>query len=350
MFDHIAVSLKRTPIFYRIAIGNGLIIVLSAIFGTILTRFLTNITSTVWHFVLFVTIGILISLATNIIILRAALQPLRDLRQTVNRIQAGRSEIDRYKSDDTDPDIYQLSKTINSLILQLEETNQQLRILSERAISAQEEERKRIARSLHDETGQSLSSLIISLERLEQHLPADEPGIIDRLGSLRTLASNSLDSLRSIIYDLRPAILDDLGLIPAIRWYARTNLEEAGIQAQLDFPEDLPSLPQPLATTLFRITQECVTNIIRHSQANKACISLSLNENEVYLKITDDGHGFDQAMLNADNISTKHWGLLGIQERVDLVRGKLTIISNLKQGTTLTVSIPLQKTNGKKDG
>jgi two-component system sensor histidine kinase UhpB len=302
---------------------------------------LTNITASLWHFVLFASVGILISLALNIFILRVALQPLRDLRRTVNHIQADRPAVDHFLINDTDPDIYQLTKALNSLITQLETSNQQLRMLSERAINAQEEERKRIARSLHDDTGQSLSSLIINLERLENHLPADNDEIIDRLISLRKMASSSLDNLRSIIYDLRPAILDDLG---------RTNLEEAGIQVDLEFPDDLPSLPPLLTTTLFRITQEGVNNIIRHAQAKQACISLGLVENEVYLKISDDGHGFDPTQISTEAIHMQHWGLIGIQERIELVRGRMSIHSDPQYGTTLIVNLPLQGSAGKQDG
>jgi two-component system, NarL family, sensor histidine kinase UhpB len=350
MFPRIIKRLKRTPIFYRIAIGNALIIILGAVVGTILTRFLANLSATLWYFVLFALVGSLISLALNIFILQAALHPLRDLRRTVNRLQAGQSKGVQFSGNDTDPDIYQLMKTLDSLVTQLEISNQQLRMVSERAINAQEEERKRIARSLHDDTGQSLSSLIINLERLENHLPVESADIVERLRALRTMASTSLDSLRSIIYDLRPAILDDLGLLPAIRWFARTNLEQAGIQVELEFPDELPSLSQPLMTTLFRITQEGVNNIIRHSQARKACISLGLVENEVYLKISDDGHGFDPAQLSTEAIQKQHWGLLGIQERIELVRGRLSIHSDPQHGTTLMIYLPLLETSGNQNG
>lgn len=351
MFWRILTRLKRTPIFYRIAIGNALIIILGAIVGTILTRYLTNLTTTLWHFVLFASVGILISLAINIFILQAALQPLSELRRTVNRIQTDRTAIDQLLINDTDPDIYQLTKALNTLLTQLETSNQQLRMLSERAINAQEEERKRISRSLHDDTGQSLSSLIINLERLENHLPSDNSEIIERLSTLRKMAAESLDGLRSIIYDLRPAILDDLGLLPAIRWFARTNLEGAGIQVELDFPDQLPSsLPQALTTTLFRITQEGVNNIIRHSQAKKAFISLGLGENEVYLKISDDGHGFDSSQISAEAIHMQRWGLIGIQERIELVRGRMNIQSDPQHGTTLIVNLPFQRVNSKQNG
>ena len=335
--------LKRTPIFYRIAIGSAVIIIIGAIIGTFLTRILTDITTTVWHFVIFASIGVVVSLILNFTIIRLSLQPLRELRQIVNRIQAGQAEVAQLALADTDPDIYHLTVALNSLITQLETSNQQLRVLSERAITAQEDERKRIARSLHDDTGQSLSTLVINLDRLAGQVPMDSNELVDRLKSIRQMAADSLECLRSIIYDLRPAILDDLGLLPAIRWYARTNLEAAGIQVELDFPDQLSSLPQPLTTTLFRVAQEGVNNIIRHSQAKSVSISLGVQENDVYLRIQDDGHGFDPAQIGSEAMEMHHWGLIGIQERIELVGGRLSIVSGPDRGTTLQVNTPMLK-------
>jgi two-component system sensor histidine kinase UhpB len=341
MFRSLITRLKRTPILYRIAIGNAVIIILGAILGTFLTSILTNISATLWHFILFASIGIVISLVLNFIIIQAALRPIRDLRQIVRRIQTRQAEVAQLSLRDTDPDIYQLTLALNSLISQLEASNLQLRLLSERAITAQEDERKRIARSLHDDTGQSLSTLIINLERLEHHLPVDDSEMLSRLQSLRQMAQESLECLRSIIYDLRPAILDDLGLLPAIRWYAQTNLEQSGIQVELNFPSESPDLPQPLTTTLFRITQEAVNNIIRHSQAKKASITLSFQDGLITLQVRDDGFGFNPAQMSQEAVHLQHWGLVGIQERLELVGGKLAISSDPSQGTTLTVTVPL---------
>ena len=343
MFRSLFTHLKRTPIFYRIAIGSAIIIIIGAILGTFLTHVLTDIAATLWHFVIFASIGVIISLILNFSIIRLSLQPLRELRQIVNRIQAGQAEVEQLTLDDTDPDIHQLSTALNSLISQLKKGNQQFRVLSERAISVQEDERKRIARSLHDDTGQSLSTLIINLERLEHQIPMDDSELVGRLSAIRQMAADSLECLRSIIYDLRPAILDDLGLLPAIRWYARANLEEAGIRVELDFPDELPSLPQPLTTTLFRVTQEGVNNIVRHSQAKKVRISLGAQENEVYLRIQDDGQGFNPTQIGNESIDTHHWGLIGIQERIELVGGSMSIISEPEQGTTLMVIAPLMR-------
>lgn len=343
MFSSFRTRLKRTPIFYRIAIGNAVIIAVGALLGTFLTRFLANITTTLWHFVLFASIGILVSVALSFFIIQASLRPLRQLRQIVNSIQAGQAGVAQLSLGETDPDIQHLTTALNSLITQLETSNQQSRLLSERAINAQEEERKRIARSLHDDTGQSLSTLIINLERLENHLPAQAVELKDRLKSIREMASESLACLRSIIYDLRPAILDDLGLLPSIRWYARTNLEEAGIQVKLEFPDELPALPQTLTTTLFRIVQEGVTNVIRHSQAKNVCIALGLRANDVYLRIDDDGRGFETARMGDEAFYQQHWGLVGMQERIELVGGTLSIRSDPAHGTTLLANAPIMK-------
>ncbi len=344
MLHSLQQRLQRTPILFRIVIGNAIIIILGGILGTLLTHFLTNIAATLWHFVLFASIGIMISVVLNYTIVQLSLRPLRELRQTVNRLQSGQAEVRQLTLSDTDPDIHLLSTALNSLITQLETSNQQLRLLSERAISAQEEERKRIARSLHDDTGQALSTLIINLERLENHPPLESRDLVNRLSSIRQMAVESLDCLRTIIYDLRPAILDDLGLLPAIRWYARTNLEAAGISVNLDFPDQLPDLSQPLTTTLFRVAQEGINNIIRHSQAKNTTITMGLRGNEVYLRLQDDGLGFDTQRINHVALDMQHWGLIGVQERIELVNGRMSITSDPEHGTTLMVTAPIMKT------
>jgi signal transduction histidine kinase len=120
-------------------------------------------------------------------------------------------------------------------------------------------------------------------------------------------------------------------------------LEEAGIQVELDFPGELPSLSQPLTTTLFRVAQEGVNNIIHHSQAKNVFISMGAQENEVYLRIQDDGHGFNPAQISNESMDMQHWGLIGIQERIELVGGRMSIFSSPERGTTLQVNAPLMK-------
>lgn len=333
--------LKSTTLFTRIAVGNAAVIIFGAVAGTLLTRHLTDAAADIWLIFLFASIGISISVVVNFWIIHAALSPLKDLRQIVDGIQEGTKGVDDLILTNPDPDLELLASALGSLIKQLEASNRWLRTLSKRTINAQEEERKRIARSLHDDTGQALSMLIINLERLENRLSDDEAEIKNQINNARKLGSGILDELRKIISGLRPSILDDLGLISAIRWYARTNLEQAGINVIFDVPDEELKLPGVLKTTLFRITQEALSNIIRHAQAQNAVIRLTKNEKQVYLLIEDDGKGFDiQKILDA---ATKehHWGLVGIQERVDLVGGEFRITPGPRGGTRMEILAPI---------
>lgn len=333
--------LRSTSLFTRIAIGNAVVIVFGAIAGTLLTRHLTDVAADFWLIVLFATLGIALSVAVNFWIIRAALKPLHELRQMVENIQSGTSTVESLVLTNPDPDLELLAAALSSLIRQLDTSNRWLRMLSERAINAQEEERKRIARSLHDDTGQALSMLIINLERLENRITENNADLKVQVSKARRLAVSILNELRKIISGLRPSILDDLGLIPAIRWYARTNLEHAGINVLIDAPDEEIDLPGVLKTTLFRITQEAVSNIIRHSQACNAAISLTNNEKQVYLVIEDDGQGFNMQRALREATEEHHWGLIGIQERVDLVGGEFRVTPGPGGGTRLEVSAPL---------
>lgn len=337
-------------IFQRIAIGNSIIIIIGAIGGTLLTRHLAGKAADLWLIILFASLGITLSLLTNFWIIKTGLRPLHELRGWADRVQAGLADLDTPLLQDTDPDVRQLAAALKSMVNQLEERNLQLRALSERAINAQEEERKRIARSLHDDTGQALSTLIIGLERLEPRLPADQPDLRDRLESARRLATSTLENLRKVIYGLRPTILDDLGLVPAIRWYARSTLEGAGIRVELRAPDEPLRLSSQLTTTLFRITQEAIHNVARHARARSVVISLSQTGEQICLLVEDDGRGFDVARISGQALRLQRLGLLGIQERAELVGGEVTVESAPGRGTRVRVSVPQPPPGDGRDG
>jgi two-component system sensor histidine kinase UhpB len=332
---------SRLSIYHQIVIGNSIIIFFGAIIGTLLTRHLTGIAADVWLIVLFATIGTALTVLINGWVIKSALHPLAELSNMVNEMDIEVAELDDHSFKDTDPDISALANGLQSLLLQLDERNRQLQALSGRAIHAQEEERIRIARSLHDETGQALSTMIINLERLQNNLPEDNQHLMLSLTAMRDLATKSLEELRKTIYGLRPTVLDDLGLVPAIRWYARTNLEEAGIRVIVSAPEDFPTLSPELTTTLFRIAQEAVNNIIKHSDAQSAIISLTKKVNKICLFIEDDGHGFNVAQASEEAYTLQHWGLVGIRERAELMGGEIDISSQYDKGTQLEVTMPL---------
>lgn len=315
-------------------------IAIGAIGGTFITRLLSDRAADWWLVLLFLVIGTTLSVIINFWIIKNALRPLSDLSSRVDQVQKGFAQLDPQFLGPTDPDVYQLAATLDSLVRQLNERNLELHALSEQAINALEEERKQIALTLHDDTGQSLSMLIINIERLEDQLPDDENLLQEKLSATRHLAQETLANLRKIVYGLRPSILDDLGLIPAIRWYARSNLEDAGILVEINANGEIEPLPSPLNSTLFRIAQEVINNIVRHSQAETVEINISRKGENILLEVKDDGQGFDLGSVRAEALQQQHLGLLGIQERAELVGGNTELSSRPGQGTQILVRVP----------
>ncbi|HSP55418.1 MAG TPA: cache domain-containing protein [Dehalococcoidia bacterium] len=206
--------------------------------------------------------------------------------------------------------------------------------LLKKVITAQEEERRRIARELHDETSQNLSVLAMGLE-------SAGPGG-DRLSGLKDLAVKTLDGVHRLVYDLRPSVLDDLGLIAGLRWYAESRLQPLGVHVSLMVSGEERRLPAELETGLFRIGQEAITNIARHAKADNVFVSVNFQEDRVTMEVEDDGGGFDVEAGEA-RAEGRGWGLLGISERAALFGGSVEIASELGVGTRIEVSIPVGK-------
>lgn len=330
----------RISIFDRVLIGNSIIIIFGAVVGTIFTREMTLL-GNVRLILLFSFVGILITLLVNRVIIKTALYPLHELGDALEQVGSGQINIPDSLKNYKDPDIRRLVIAIDSMLNRIANHTSQLRAISERAINAQEEERVRIARSLHDDTAQSISMLIIHLERLGNLTPAAAPDGTRYIADAQQVANRLLESVRKIIWDLRPSILDDLGLFSAIRWFARTNLEKAGVNVDFYAASDLARLPPHLETMLFRTAQEAISNILRHANASKVSIRLWKGAEQVWLEIKDDGHGFDIEKATGDAVDRKQLGLLGIQERASLVHGGVIIKSSQETGTCLQVHIPL---------
>ncbi len=334
--------IQCAPISHQIILGNSLIILAGAIGGTLITRHLAGLAADWWLIFAFTTVGATASILINGKIIQAALQPLHDLSQEILRHQPASVA----PADDarlSDPDICQLAAGLNALVAELDERNRRLRQLSERAINAHEAERKDIARSLHDDTGQALTTIIISLERLEKQIPPDLPELKSKIAAVSRLASQTLNELRTVISGLRPSILDDLGLAPAIRWYALQTLEEVGIHFEIHASNDLAGLPSDVNTTLFRIAQEGINNIARHSRARKATITLTQEGDRILMLIQDDGVGFDPGQNGANSDTRQHWGLAGIRERADLIGGMVQVRSHPGEGVALEILAPLHR-------
>lgn len=331
----------RISIFNRVFIGNSVIIIFGAIAGTFFTRHLTLL-GNIWLIVLFSLAGVLITLLVNYWIVKSALAPLRDLGHALEHENIEEISIPKELEAYEDKDIHRLVTTVNEMLIRLEKRASQLRAISERAIGAQEEERIRIARSLHDDTAQMISMLIINIEQMQKMIPQDDPRLCQQVQESHNVATILLENLRKVIWDLRPSILDDLGLVPAIRWYAQTHLKERGVQFEMKGGMGAMRLPPHLETTLFRILQEAVSNILRHANASKVIIKIRPEEEDVVLEIQDDGRGFDVQQTTRDALTRKQLGLLGMQERVSLVNGTLRVDSTPGEGATLRIHVPLR--------
>jgi signal transduction histidine kinase len=222
---------------------------------------------------------------------------------------------------------------------------EQLRIALGQVISAQEAERKRVARDLHDVIAQEIVILARKLELARLKLESDELESSD-LDELIGLARTSLDSTREISRALRPSMIDDLGLIPALSWAANELEKRSGIEVQIDLPATKPDISDEQTLLLFRAAQEAFANIDRHSKATQASISLTQIGKIVQMQIRDNGEGFEMPSSMRELAMNGHLGLIGMLERVELVGGELKIESSKKQSphrftTTVTASIPV---------
>ncbi|MDP2728769.1 MAG: GAF domain-containing protein, partial [Dehalococcoidia bacterium] len=216
------------------------------------------------------------------------------------------------------------------------------RQLLAKVISAQEEERKRIARELHDESAQALTALIMSIQAAQEALPDGLDREKERLARTKAQAIHALVEMRQMILDLRPTALDDLGLVPAIRWYTEAHLQPLGIRSAVEAVGIKRRLPPEIETSLFRISQEAINNVAKHSKAKEASIRLEIGEEEVRCKVEDDGVGFDVGTYLSHKGTDQGLGLLGVRERVSLLGGSLAIESSPGKGTCVGVIIPIR--------
>ncbi len=213
--------------------------------------------------------------------------------------------------------------------------------LLERLISAQEEERKRVARELHDDLGQSLSSTAISVEVAQKALESDPESAAAQLEQANGIIADATDRMYDIILGLRPSVLDDLGLLPALRSHADRSLEPEGIEYEITTSGLGDRLPAHIETALFRIFQEAMSNMVRHARASRASFSIEVEGDVLFARITDDGIGFDPSVYPAHQDGKRGLGILGMSERANLIGGKLKLKSERGKGTTLDIEIPL---------
>lgn len=221
----------------------------------------------------------------------------------------------------------------------LAKTQENLRKLSSNLQSMIEEERTSIAREIHDELGQLLTGIKMDLRWFQSVLPNNhKTPAKKRFDSMAGLIDDAIRITRRISSALRPGILDDLGLVPAVEWYVDEFKKRSQLECSLDLIDEI-EVSRDIATAVFRILQEALTNVLRHAEANKVSVSLSIDAANLLLKIEDDGIGFDNKHLE----SHKSIGILGMTERAMTVNGKFEITGKRDEGTQITLTIPMQQ-------
>ena len=206
--------------------------------------------------------------------------------------------------------------------------------LSARLVDAQEMERRTISRELHDQVGQTLNALLVEAANLAKRIQADDSISLRYLDNIRKFADSSVNSIRDIALLLRPSMLDDLGLIPALEWQAREASRRSGVKISVTAENVSDLLPDEMRTCIYRVVQEALQNVFRHSGAKSAVVTVRQDDGSLFLSVEDDGSGFDPE-------KTRGLGMLGMEERVRQLGGQFELQSAPGKGTVLKVRLPI---------
>jgi signal transduction histidine kinase len=245
---------------------------------------------------------------------------------------------DKEESDDarfTDEDLRIAEAFAERAALAIDLSERVARDALRRVVAGQELERQRLARELHDETGQALTSILLGLKTIEE--AGDGQDVRKSILELRELVVGTLQDVRRLAVELRPKALDDFGLVAALQRLAETFAEQTGIRVHVQAVLGDSRLSGETETALYRIVQEALTNVIKHAQAQTVSVVLTRKDDRVVAVIEDDGRGFDPA-----DTSDERLGLLGMGERIALVNGQLSVESRPGEGTTIAVEVPSQ--------
>ena len=218
----------------------------------------------------------------------------------------------------------------------LEQSRERLRRLSAYQNEVREQDRLRIAREIHDQLGQSLTILKMDLSLLKRLLPADDPAVAEKTDAMAAEIETALEELHAVTAELRPGILDDFGLAAAIEWQAESFSRRSGIACRLENDGFEPDLPKAIATALFRIFQETLTNVIRHAHADTVIVYLARRDGDLFFQVADNGRGIREDEIEAPDA----FGLLGIRERLHAFGGRVTFSGRPGQGTRVTIHLP----------
>jgi signal transduction histidine kinase len=263
------------------------------------------------------------------------------LKQRTKELDASNEELKQeiLQRKTTEESLRTSENTSSKLLMKAKEMQEQLRLLSRRLLSAQEEERRRISRELHDVIAQALTGINLKLASLKTQSKTDTQAFQQQITETQTLIEQSVEIVHRFARDLRPTVLDDLGIIAALNNYLQVFLERTGIRAKLTAFGKIESLANDILTGLFRITQEALSNVAQHANATAVEVVITQPGQVIRLEIKDNGQGFVVDDLTLTD-HAKRLGLLGMKERAEMMDGKFSIESAPGRGTTVRVDLP----------
>lgn len=266
---------------------------------------------------------------------------LATLTKRTRELVSSRKELEREirKCKIAENSLRNSEKSTRELLEKSQDMQQEMRLLSRRLLSVQEEERKRISRELHDVVAQTLTGINVQLSSLTMQSTADAESLETKIASTQRLVEESVETVHRFARDLRPTVLDDLGLVPAIRSYLKLFTQQSGIAVEFVASMSVDELSGDQRTALYRVMQEAVTNISRHAEASQGRVSLKKLGASVCLEIRDDGLGFPEIEQGVEVIA-KRLGLVGMRERIEMVGGRFSVKSQPGKGTNVRVTIP----------
>lgn len=287
-------------------------------------------------------VGLLLAAALAAVLVNIALVGpagglLEDLANAMGGMHRGELGC-RVKDDWRDKDLRRLAASFNDMCHRL--GDESLRYAS-RQLDSVEEERRRIGRELHDQTSQTLTAALVRLDLCDKALQDHDAAEAHRqVTTCKELLGHTIEEIKLLVYDLRPVMLDDFGLVPTLRWYIQSHVQGLGPEVVTDFDEAGGRLPGEVETTLYRITQEALSNAVRHADATKIFVRLTSRPGYVSLAVIDNGVGFEpDGALRVD--ARGGVGLASVRERVELLGGSVNVESAVGRGTRLYVVIPL---------
>lgn len=268
---------------------------------------------------------------------QAVTDPIQNLVVQTRQVAAG--DYDAKVSLSKIKEIRELGTAFNEMVEQIGKYRAGMRQYVADITQTQEDERKRIARELHDDTVQSLIAISQRIELIKGML--DEPGEArSRLTELRTMVTGAIDSVRQFSRDLRPLALEDLGLVAAMQYLVNQLVQREGIEVHFEYEGTPEGLPTDMEVAIYRILQEALNNIKKHAQATEVEVLAQFNDRQIILMVQDNGHGFDMPELITDFASRGSFGVMGLQERAQLFGGKVELDSKPDEGTTIRLIMP----------